>query len=172
MVAVQLVLAAISLLAATVSAGTPTDALRVRDAEEIAFAIADTSAVAEAMGIDEASLAASVRQALGRAGLKARPTLAGHDEAILLVDVLVDGDVYYASAGFWRVASYGRPDGGTETDFVTVWQDYSVGVHRGNGAAIRAAITAVVERFVHNYRRANGIGDIGTKTAARRAAAP
>jgi glucan biosynthesis protein len=115
--------------------------------------------VAEDMGLSKANLVVVVADKLGRAGLHARPTNANGDEEVLLVDVVVEDETFYVSLGFWRVASYPQPQGETDSGFVTVWQDFSVGAHHGDVDTVYQAVTTIIDRFVASYSNANELGD-------------
>lgn len=133
------------------------DGLRVNNAAELAFAVTDMTSVAQDMGLSKAELAGAVKEKLGAAGIRARPTIAGQDEAILLVDVVIEHDTYYVSLGFWRVASYPQPQGEITSGFVTVWQDYSVGAHYDNVDTVYDTVTTIVDQFIERYSDANDL---------------
>jgi hypothetical protein len=135
------------------------DGLRVDNAEEVAFAVAEMTQVAENMGLSKADLVIAVTDKLGRVGLRARPTDNDNDEEVLMIDVVVDDETFYASLGFWRVASYPQPDGENGSGFVTVWQDYSVGAHHGDVDTVYATVTTIIDRFIARYSDANELGD-------------
>lgn len=136
---------------------TAADGLRVNNAAELAFAVADMTSVAQGMGVSKASLAVAVTEKLGAAGIRARATIAGQDEEILLVDVVIEHDTYYVSLGFWRLASYPQPQGEIVSGFVTVWQDYAVGTHHGNVDTVYDTVTTIVDQFITRYSDANDL---------------
>ena len=129
--------------------------LRVENANEVAIAVAEMTPVARDLGITRAAISRAVTTMLESAGLKGRPSRATVDGEVLLVDVVVTGEAFYVSMGFWRIASYSQPGGETDTGFVTVWQDYSVGTHKEDAASVYATISAVADRFITEYRSAN-----------------
>ncbi len=133
------------------------DGLRVKNASELAFAVADMTPAAQDMGLSKSGLAGTVTERLGSAGIQARPTIAGQDEEILLVDVVIEHETFYVSLGFWRVASYPQPQGEITSGFVTVWQDYSVGTHHGNVDTIYDTVTTIMDQFVARYSDANDL---------------
>ena len=135
------------------------DGLRVDSAENVAFAVAEMTATAEDMGLSKANLVVVVTDKLGRAGLRARPTDANRDEEVLLVDVVVEDETFYVSLGFWRIASYPQRQGETDSGFVTVWQDFSVGAHHGDVDTVYQTVTTIIDRFVASYSDANELGD-------------
>ncbi len=136
---------------------TAAEGLRVNNAAELAFAVADMTSVAQDMGLSKAGLAGAVREKLGAAGIRARPTIAGQDEEVLLVDVVIEDESFYVSLGFWRVASYPQPQGEITSGFVTVWQDYSVGTHHGNMDTVYDAVTTIADQFIKKYSDANDL---------------
>ena len=136
---------------------TAAEGLRVDNAAELAFAVADMTSVAQGMGLSKASLAGAVTQKFGAAGIRARPTIAGQDEEVLLVDVVIEHETYYVSLGFWRVASYPQPQGEITSGFVTVWQDYSVGTHRGDVDTVYETVATIVDQFITRYSDANDL---------------
>jgi hypothetical protein len=81
------------------------------------------------------------------------------DDDILFLDVIVDGDTFYTSAGFWRMASFPLPNGDINSEFVTVWQDYSIGTHYDDPEMIRASVSRIIERFIAKYSAANNTGN-------------
>jgi len=158
-VLIRLLSAVLLVFALAVADIAVADGLRVESAEEVAFAVADMTQVAEDMGLSKANLVVVVADKLGRAGLRARPTDANRDEEVLLVDVVVEEETFYVSLGFWRVASYPQRQGETDSGFVTVWQDFSVGAHHGDVDTVHQTVTTIIDRFVASYSDANELGD-------------
>jgi hypothetical protein len=163
----RLLPAALLVIAVAVADIAIADGLRVDNAEEVKFAVADMTQTAKDMGLSKVDLVIAVTDKLGRAGLRARPTDADHDEEVLLVDVVVEDETFYVSLGFWRIASYPQPQGETDSGFVTVWQDFSVGAHHGDVDTVYQTVTTIIDRFVARYSDANELGD-----SVRVAAAP
>ena len=136
--------------------------LRVDNANDVAIAVAEMTPVARDLGITRAAISRAVMAMLESAGLKGRPSQDTVDGEVLLVDVVVTADAFYVSMGFWRVASYSQPGGDTDSGFVTVWQDYSVGTHKEDAAIVYATISAVADRFITEYRSANELEEAAT----------
>lgn len=155
----RLLPAALLVFAVAVADIAVADGLRVDSAEDVAFAVAEMTQVAEDMGLSRADLAVALTEKLSRAGLRARLSDADRDKDLLLVDVVVEEEAFYVSLGFWRVASYPQPDGENSSGFVTVWQDYSVGAHHGDVDTVYTTVTTVIDRFIARYSDANELGD-------------
>lgn len=134
------------------------DSLRVEHPVEIAFSIGEMTELAQDMGLSTEEFARSLTVMLNNAGLEARQSEAERDTEILFLDVIVDGESYYTSVGFWRMASYPLPNGEINSEFVTVWQDYSVGTHFDDATTVKASVNRIVERFISKYNDANQSG--------------
>lgn len=111
------------------------------------------------MGLTIDGFAKSLSIMLNRAGLQAKRSETERDSDILFLDVIVDGESYYTSVGFWRIASYRLPNGDLNSEFVTVWQDYSVGAHYNDPGTVRASANRIIERFIAKYSDANNTGN-------------
>ena len=133
------------------------DGLWVDDPEEVAFSVADMTDSARDMGLSSDGFAATLNNMLNHAGLRAKQSDIARDDRVLFLDIIVDDETYYASLGFWRMASYRQPDGELNSEFVTVWQDYSVGAHHDDPGAVRDTVNKIIERFITRYRDANNV---------------
>ena len=142
------------------------DGLRVENADEVRFAVGEMTTAAAEMGLSRQVLAQTLTRHLGSAGLSARHAAGDDAESILFVDVVVDGEAYYVSLGFWRKASYPQPGGGQDTDFVTVWQDYAVGAHHGESQTVYETTVTIIDRFIARYSEANRLDRDVTVAAA------
>ncbi len=129
--------------------------LRVDNAEDVAYAVAEMTPAARDLGITRARISRTLDAQLESAGLRGRPSRDNVDKEILLVDVIVTGETYYVSMGFWRVARYPQPGGESDTGFVTVWQDFSVGTHEESASVVYATISTIADRFISKYRDVN-----------------
>ena len=141
------------------------DGLRVEDPSELAFAVAELSNDAEQLGFSRELLVAALKSRLSRVGLEARPSNAQDSDAILFIDVIVDGNVYYVALDFWRVGSFAQPDGQQASAYVSVWQDFSIGSHDGDRSPVDKTFSEVVERFIVQYVEAND-GELLARAAA------
>jgi len=135
-----------------------TESLWVENPEQVAYSVADMTPGAKALGLTNGEFAKSLNVMLSRAGLQGRRSEFRNDSDVLFLDVVVDGETYYASAGFWRMASYRLPNGDIHSEFVTVWQDYSVGAHYDDPETIRVSVERLIERFIAKYNDANSAG--------------
>ncbi len=133
------------------------DGLWVDNPEEVAFSVADMTSSAKDMGLSNESFAAALSTMLNRAGLRPRQSVLKRDNDVLFLDVIVEDETFYASLGFWRVASYRQPDGELNSELVTVWQDYSVGAHHDDPATVRDTVNEIIERFIAKYRDVNNV---------------
>jgi len=131
------------------------DGLWVEHPEEVAFSVADMTQGAKDMGLTGAGFAATLSIMLQRAGLKARQTDFERDSDVLFLDIIVEDETFYASLGFWRMVSYRLPNGVLNSEFVTVWQDYSVGAHHEDPGKVRATVNSITERFIAKYQDVN-----------------
>ena len=134
------------------------DGLWVDNPEEVAFSVADMTSRAKDMGLSDESFAATLSRMLNHAGLRAKQLDLERDSGVLFLDVIVEDETFYASLGFWRMASYRQPDGELNSEFVTVWQDYSVGAHHDDPAKVRATVNKIIARFITKYRDVNNVG--------------
>jgi hypothetical protein len=134
------------------------DGLWVEHPEEVAFSVADMTQGAKDMGLTGAGFAATLSTMLQRAGLKARQTDFERDSDVLFLDIIVEDETFYASLGFWRMVSYRLPNGVVNSEFVTVWQDYSVGAHHEDPGKVRATVNSITERFIAKYQDVNKVG--------------
>ena len=132
--------------------------LWVENPQEVAYSVASMTPGAISLGLTSEEFSESLTVMLNRAGLQGRRSEFGNDSDILFLDIVVDGETYYASAGFWRMATYHLPNGETNSEFVTVWQDYSVGAHFDDPETVRVSVERLIERFIARYRDANGVG--------------
>jgi hypothetical protein len=114
---------------------------------------------AQDLGLTDKDFAETLRIMLSRAGLQATRSELKLDRNLLFLDVIVDGEVFYVSAGFWRKASYPLPNGKFNSEFVTVWQDYSVGAHYHDPETVRSSVNTLIERFIARYSDANDTGN-------------
>jgi len=135
------------------------DGLWIENPTEVAYSIGELTADARKLGLSGNSLAATLSATLTRAGLKSRPAEFARDQGVLFLDIIVENQTFYASLGFWRVATFPRPDGESASDFVIVWQDYSVGTHHNEAAAVNQTVQRIIDRFVARYSTANKITD-------------
>ena len=135
------------------------DGLWIENPTEVAYSVGDLTADARKLGLSDDSLAETLNVTLTRAGLKARPAEFAHDQGVLFLDIIVENETFYASLGFWRVATFPLPDGEPASDFVIVWQDYSVGSHHNDVAAVTHTVQKIIDRFVTRYSIANKITD-------------
>ena len=153
----QLALVLALVLASGASMGS--DGLRVENPGEITFAVAAMTPRAKELGLTNSVVAASLKSSLSRAGLAARQSdLDDRDSDVLFIDIVVEDETFYASLGFWRMASYRLPGGELNSELVTVWQDYSVGAHHDDAAKVRATVNRIVSRFISQYRDVNDVG--------------
>lgn len=156
----QLICWILPLLWASIAAISPAvadDSLRVENSVDIAFSVSRLSNDASGIGLSDAGIAEILSTSLMSAGLVARSSGLRGDEPVLFVDIIVEGDSYYASLDYWRMASIALPDGEINSDYVTVWQDFAFGSHGDAGQTIRDALKRIVERFVIDYRDANAV---------------
>ena len=133
------------------------DGLWVDNPEEIAFSVADMTSSAKDMGLSNESFAATLSTMLNHAGLRARQSSLERDSDMLFLDVIVEDETFYASLGFWRVASYRQPDGELNSELVTVWQDYSVGAHHDDPGKVLDTVNKFIARFIARYRDVNNV---------------
>jgi uncharacterized membrane protein YdfJ with MMPL/SSD domain len=131
------------------------DALWIDNPTEISYSVGELTDAAKALGLSNSSLSGTLADGLSAAGLTPKPAAYSNDKSVLFLDIIVEEQTYYASLGFWRVATYQRPDGEQNSDFVIVWQDYSVGAHHDDPAAITSTIQQIIERFIVTYGAAN-----------------
>ncbi len=134
------------------------DSLWVESPEEVAFSVAHMTQGAKDMGLTNESFAETLALMLNGAGFQTKQSKLDRDNDMLFLDVIVDGETFYASAGFWRKASYPLPNGDLNSGFVTVWQDYSVGAHYDDPETVRASVGTLIERFITKYSDANNSG--------------
>ncbi len=135
------------------------DGLWIENPTEVAYSVSDLTADAMKLGLSGNSLEETLSTTLTRAGLKARPAEFTRDQGVLFLDIVVENQTFYASLGFWRVATFPLPDGEPASDFVIVWQDYSVGIHHNDAAAVTHTVQKIIDRFVARYSVANKITD-------------
>jgi hypothetical protein len=135
------------------------DGLWIENPTDVAYSVGDLTADARKLGLSDNSLVETLSATLTRAGLIARPAEFARDQGVLFLDIIVENQTFYASLGFWRVATFPRPDGEPASDFVIVWQDYSVGSHHNNAAAVNHTVQKIIDRFVVRYSTANKITD-------------
>lgn len=134
------------------------DELWVENPLELSIAVAKMTENAKALGLTNAAVAASLSHRLKEAGLKPTPTELEYDDNVLFVDIIVEEETFYASLGFWRMASFRLPDGEQNTEMVTVWQEFSVGVHHDDPGIVRSTVDRIIERFIASYSDANDVG--------------
>lgn len=134
------------------------EGLWVENPEVVAFSVAKMTRDAEEIGLTRAVVAADLGDMLGQAGLKAKSAKHKGASGVLFLDVIVEDETFYASLGFWRMASYRLPDGQLKAEFVTVWQDYSVGVHHSDAKTVQATVGQIIEKFIGEYTEANNVG--------------
>jgi hypothetical protein len=129
--------------------------LWVENPQEVAFSVGKMTQSAQDLGLTDSDLAETLSVMLNRVGLRARRSQGTNDDDVLFLDVIVDDETFYTSAGFWRMAKYRLPNGDLTSEFVTVWQDYSVGAHHNDPEAIRVSVNRIIERFITKYSDAN-----------------
>jgi hypothetical protein len=129
--------------------------LWVENPREVAFSVGRMTPGAQNLGLTDADFADTLSIMFDRVGYQARRSRGAHDKDVLFLDVIVDGETFYTSAGFWRIANYRLPNGDLNTEFVTVWQDYSVGAHHNDPETVRASVSRIIERFIAKYSDAN-----------------
>jgi hypothetical protein len=151
-------ISAVLVLALISGSSFASERLWVEDPGMVAFSIANMTPGAQKIGLTSAAVAANLTTMLSRAGLKARRTSVEGEGDVLFVDIIVEEETYYASLGFWRIASYRLPNGELNAEFVTVWQDYSVGAHHNNPETVQATVSRIIERFIGRYTDANKVG--------------
>ena len=151
----QLALALALVLASTASSGS--DGLRVENPAEIAFAVAAMTPQAKEMGLTDAGVAETLQSSLSRAGLSGKRSDLEHDSDVLFVDIIVEDETFYASLGFWRMASYRLPGGELNSEFASVWQDYAVGAHHDDPEKVRVTVERIIERFIVKYSDVNSV---------------
>ena len=143
------------MLACGTAAGS--DGLRVERPLEVAFSVAEMTEQARSMGFTDSGVATTLQENLTRAGLAGRRSDPERDSDVLFVDIIVEDETFYASLGFWRMASYRLPGGALNSEFVTVWQDYAVGAHHGDPATVNATVKRIIDRFIVRYSDVNGV---------------
>jgi hypothetical protein len=131
--------------------------LSVADPENIAITISAMTEHARPLSLTGSEFEASLSAALSDAGLSVRRADFRGDEQILFLDVIVQESVFYTSLRFWRKATYFLPDGQEESEFVPVWEGFSIGDHHQDPMPVRLAVAQIVEDFVVDYRDANGL---------------
>ncbi len=131
------------------------DTLWIANPAQVAYSIGALTQDARKLGLSNDSLAGTLNGMLSRAGLTARPAEFERDDGVLFLDIIVEEQTYYASLGFWRIASYPHPDGELASNFVIVWQDYSIGAHYDDPDAVNGTVMQIIERFIAAYSVAN-----------------
>jgi hypothetical protein len=131
------------------------DSLWVENPVDVAYSVGEMTKGAQDIGLTTESFAESLHAMLNHAGLQPRQSTRSRDSDVLFLDVIVDGESFYTSAGFWRMANYPLPNGDLNSEFVTVWQDYSIGAHHNNPDIVRASVNTILERFIAKYSDAN-----------------
>lgn len=134
------------------------DGLWVENPGEVAFSVGNMTQVAKDMGFTDAGFATILSTSLQRAGLSAKRSDFKRDNDVLFLDVIVEHETFYASLGFWRKVSYRLPNGKLISEFVTVWQDYSVGAHHDDSRKVRDTVNRIIARFIARYRDVNDTG--------------
>ena len=148
------------LAVATIASGVASaDGLRVENAQDVNFTVAEISGIAKQLGLSRNSIELQLVNKLESAGLRATRSESSQQDEVLLVDIVVQAESYYVSLDFWRLASYSQPQGETSSSFVTVWQDYAVGTHGDDAAAVYATVAQITDRFISQYSHVNGLGD-------------
>ena len=133
--------------------------LWVEKPEGIAYTVAGMSAHASELGLSGQSLAHALERALSDAGLAARRADFDRDDRILFLDIIVKPGSFYASLQFWRKASYVLPNGEQASEFVPVWEGFSLGDHHNKPGAVRSTVNKIVGNFIAEYRDANSLDD-------------
>jgi hypothetical protein len=133
------------------------DPLWITNPAEIAFSVSELTQEARALGLSDSDLSRTLSGRLTAAGLTPKLAEIEQDDGVLFLDIIVEKQTYYASLGFWRVATIQHPDGRPSSDFVIVWQDYSVGAHHDDPAEITDTVQQIIERFITTYSAANDL---------------
>lgn len=147
------ILALTCLLAGRIASAEP--GLRVSEPDRVAFAIANMTLDANALGLTDTRFATALRKNLVDAGLDARPADRLADDGILFLDLVVEDDSFVASLEFWRKAAYELPDGTFHADHVVVWEEYCVGSHLNDPDLVTRSVERIIDQFVSAYRQSN-----------------
>jgi hypothetical protein len=148
---VKAALACLILMNSLVAAEGAEPGLWVSEPETVAIAIGNMTVGANNLGLTDAGFEKELTARLSNAGLKAHRADEDSDESILFLDLVVEQDTFVASLEFWRKAEYQLPDGTSHSDFVIVWEKYTLGAHSDRPEFVADSVAAVLDSFIVDY---------------------